>query len=78
MCAMCLGAVCWSGIGEVVFGAQAKDTEKLTGFDEGPIHPEWRQELERRHIKVIGPVLAEEAQLVLKEYKTLNKIIYAG
>lgn len=76
MCAMCLGAVCWSGVGEVVYGAQAEDTERLTGFDEGPIHPQWREELESRHIKVIGPVLSEQASAVLQEYKRLNKIVY--
>jgi tRNA(Arg) A34 adenosine deaminase TadA len=78
MCAMCLGAVCWSGIGEVVFGAKAEDTERLTGFDEGPIHPQWRDELQRRNIKVVGPVLAEQANHILQKYKALGKTIYAG
>ena len=78
MCAMCLGAVCWSGVGEVVYGAKAEDTEKLTGFDEGPIHPHWKEELEKRGIKVTGPVLAQEANAVLKAYKDQSHIIYAG
>lgn len=78
MCAMCLGAVCWSGIGEVVFGARASDTERLTGFDEGPIHPKWRQELEIRGIKVTGPMLDNKAKQVLEDYKTQDKTIYAG
>lgn len=78
MCAMCLGAVCWSGVGEVVFGATANETERLTGFDEGPIHPQWREELESRGIKVTGPVLPKKAQKVLEEYKNQEKIIYAG
>ena len=76
MCAMCLGAVCWSGVGEVVFGAQADDTERLTGFDEGPIHPHWRQELESRQIKVTGPILSNKANAALQEYKIQNKQIY--
>lgn len=78
MCAMCLGAVCWSGVGEVVFGAQAIDTERLTGFDEGPIHPQWREELESRDIKVTGPISSDKANAALKEYKNQNKQIYAG
>ena len=78
MCAMCLGAVCWSGVGEVVYGAKAEDTEKLTGFDEGPIHPHWKEELEKRGIKVTGPVLAQEANAVLKAYKDQSHIIYTG
>ena len=78
MCAMCLGAICWSGVGEVVYGAKAADTERLTGFDEGPIHPHWQQELESRHIKVTGPILEKQAQVILQNYKLQNKVIYSG
>ncbi len=45
-CAMCLGAIPWSGVRSVIVGASGEQIEKITGFDEGPIHPGWRGELE--------------------------------
>jgi len=77
MCAMCCGAVVWSGVSEVIFAATAKDTEALTGFDEGPIHPQWREELERRGIKVTGPIQRKQARLVLQKYHDTGNTIYA-
>ena len=47
-CAMCCGAICWSGVRGVVIAGSGSEMEALTGFDEGPIHPEWPEELRRR------------------------------
>ena len=76
MCGMCLGAVLWSGVRSVVFGASRDDVLTLTGFDEGPIHPQWETEFASRGISVFGPFLQAEAATVLKHYATLGGTIY--
>jgi tRNA(Arg) A34 adenosine deaminase TadA len=60
-CAMCYGAVLWSGVRSLVIAGHGPELEEITGFDEGPIHPDWRRELEKRGIEVIGDVLRDEA-----------------
>ena len=51
-CAMCFGAIPWSGIRQLVSGARRQDATKI-GFDEGPRPPNWMQELEKRGITVV-------------------------
>jgi tRNA(Arg) A34 adenosine deaminase TadA len=51
-CAMCTGAIVWSGISAIDFAAVGADVEALTGFDEGPVSPTWQTELETRGIAV--------------------------
>ena len=67
-CVLCGGAALWSGVSRIVFGASGEDVETLTGFDEGPVHPDWVGEMARRDIEVVGGVLAEECRSVLREY----------
>ena len=64
-CAMCAGAIYWSGIGRVVYGFPETGLHKLTGN-----HPEnptltlpCRELFSRgqRKIDVVGPLLEEEA-----------------
>ena len=50
-CAMCYGSIPWSGVRSLVIGARGEQIEELTGFDEGPIHPHWQAELNRRESK---------------------------
>jgi tRNA(Arg) A34 adenosine deaminase TadA len=45
-CAMCFGAVLWSGVKSLVCAARREDVERL-GFDEGPKPVDWPAELER-------------------------------
>jgi tRNA(Arg) A34 adenosine deaminase TadA len=78
MCAMCFGATPWSGVRNVVCGATAEDVESLVGFDEGPIHPNWIQELNKRGISVQTNVLQSEACEVLKLYALSSGIVYNG
>jgi tRNA(Arg) A34 adenosine deaminase TadA len=54
-CAMCFGAIPWSGVRRVVIGARSSDAEAI-GFDEGPKTRRWREELEKRGIQVICDV----------------------
>ena len=74
-CAMCLGAIHWSGVSRLVTGATKADVE-ATGFDEGPIFPESYRFLEQRGLVVRHEVLRSEARAVLDLYKKMNGEIY--
>ena len=65
-CAMCAGAVLWSGVRRLVCGASSDDARAI-GFDEGPKHPDWASELRRRGIEVVEGVLRAEAVAVLEQ-----------
>ena len=75
-CVMCNGALLWSGISTLHFGATKDDVEEIVGFDEGPLHPNWIEELEERGIKVIGKILHEKSRKVLQLYKDNEGILY--
>jgi len=76
-CAMCFGALPWSGIRRLVCGATAADATAI-GFDEGPRHPERQQQLEQRSIQVITEVHRDQAAAVLNEYAGKEGMIYNG
>jgi tRNA(Arg) A34 adenosine deaminase TadA len=76
-CAMCLGAIGWSGVRRVVCAATGADAE-LIGFDEGPKPADWAEELRCRGIDVIQGVLRAEAVAVLLTYRQLGGLIYNG
>lgn len=74
-CAMCLGAIPWSGIHRVVCAATGKDAEAI-GFDEGDKPNAWKAGLEKRKIEVITGVCRDEAKAVLNSYANKNGHIY--
>ena len=74
-CAMCLGAIHWSGVSSVVTGATKQDAE-ATRFEEGPVFAESYQYLERRGVTITREVLREEARAVLRLYATMSGEIY--
>ncbi|GJL92381.1 nucleoside deaminase [Hyphococcus sp.] len=74
-CAMCLGAVPWSGVTRVVMGARGEDVEAV-GFDEGAKPYDWEQELEKRGIEVVADVMRADAASVLKDYAARGGEIY--
>ncbi|MFH2047720.1 MAG: nucleoside deaminase [Pseudomonadota bacterium] len=74
-CAMCLGAIVWSGVRRVITGATDYDARKI-GFDEGPKIKEWKTELEKRGIVVISDVKREKAAKVLLNYSLQGGKIY--
>jgi len=74
-CAMCFGAIPWSGIRQLVCGASSGDAQRI-GFDEGPRHPDWVEELEIRGITVLTGVCRSEAAKVLSDYHARNGLIY--
>ena len=74
-CAMCLGAIPWSGVRRLVCGARDEDARAI-GFDEGAKPPDWIAALERRGIVVLRDVLRGEAQAVLRDYRDAGGVIY--
>lgn len=76
-CALCLGAIPWSGVRRLVIGARDQDVREI-GFDEGPKPSDWRGELERRGIEVITDVERSHAVDILKAYAAGGGLIYGG
>ena len=74
-CAMCFGAVPWSGVSSLVWGANKEDAE-AAGFDEGDKPVNWVNSLENRGIRTYSDVLREEAAAVLKKYAKKGGAIY--
>jgi tRNA(Arg) A34 adenosine deaminase TadA len=74
-CAMCFGAIPWSGITRLVCGARASDAEAI-GFDEGAKPRNWRGALERRGVAVVRDVRRTKAVAVLKAYAASGAAIY--
>jgi tRNA(Arg) A34 adenosine deaminase TadA len=76
MCAMCLGAVVWSGVGEVAYSTTSGDVSATVGFDEGPVPPDYTQQLEHRGITVIPGVMRDEGLRVLRRYVAAGGTVY--
>ena len=74
-CAMCLGAIHWSGVVRLVCGATREDAESL-GFDEGPVFEESYRYLERHGIEVVHGIRREEAAQVMQAYLDRGGPIY--
>ncbi len=74
-CAMCFGAVPWSGVKSLVCGARKKDAE-AAGFDEGDKPDHWVRSLQRRGIVVQCGVLRDKAAEVLAAYREGGGTIY--
>ena len=75
-CAMCYGATLWSGVQSLVVAGSGPELEAITGFDEGPIHPQWDRELERRGLTVTDGVLREEALAVFRDFAASGALVY--
>ncbi len=74
-CAMCFGAVPWSGVSRLVCGARDEDARAI-GFDEGPKLTDWVSALNSRGITVRRDVLRMEAAAVLREYVAAGGVLY--
>lgn len=77
-CAMCYGAVLWSGVRSLVIAGDGPELETITGFDEGPVHPQWDEELRRRGVEVQQDVLREEAIAVFRDFAASGALVYNG
>jgi tRNA(Arg) A34 adenosine deaminase TadA len=74
-CAMCFGAIPWSGVRRIIAGARDSDARSI-GFDEGPKMKDWRIELEKRGIATICDISREAAVRVLLDYSLRGGKIY--
>lgn len=74
-CAMCLGAVLWSGVRRVVWSALREDADRMS-FDEGPVFAASYEYLRARGIAFEGAVLRGEGQDVLRLYGERGGPIY--
>lgn len=77
-CAMCFGAVLWSGIRSLVIAGADAEMMAITGFDEGPMPADWRGELKRRGIELIEGVMSEEALADFRVFAATNPEVYNG
>ncbi len=77
-CVMCYGATFWSGIRSLAIAGSGPELETITGFDEGPIHPQWEQELSKRGIELINNVLTDEAVAVFRDFAASGALVYNG
>ena len=77
-CAMCFGSLPWSGIRSLVIAGSGPELEEITGFDEGPIHPEWDKELEKRGIAVQDGMMTAEACEVFHYFANSGALVYNG
>ena len=80
-CIQCYGMTWWSGVRRLVTGASSADVEKLTGFAEGPLPPDWAEKLETRGdplrpVEVCRGVLEAEACQVLELYRDSGGFVY--
>lgn len=75
-CVQCFGMTWWSGVSRLVVGARAADIERLTGFQEGPLVPEWKQIFANRSpqppIDVQMDVCRTEACQLLSRYTEIE------
>jgi tRNA(Arg) A34 adenosine deaminase TadA len=74
-CAMCYGAVLWSGVARLVIAGEGDEVEDLTGFDEGPMRPDWKEQLAARGVEVHTDVLRAEALATFAEYGARDDVI---
>jgi tRNA(Arg) A34 adenosine deaminase TadA len=75
-CVMCFGAVLWSGVRSLAIAGSGPELEAITGFDEGPIHPDWENELAKRGIELINNVMTEEALAVYRDFAASGALVY--
>lgn len=75
-CIQCFGALWWSGLSGLAFGATAEDVQRLVGFDEGPVPDNWREACAGKGIAVSGPHLRSDACRVLQVYADRGGALY--
>ena len=74
-CAMCYGAIIWSGVRKVTCGARGSDATAI-GFDEAPKPRNWVAALKRRGISTVQDLCRNEAVAVFRQYRLAGGGIY--
>ena len=68
-CVQCYGATLWSGVRTLVVAGSGPELEEITTFDEGPMRDDWAAQFEERGIRVVDPLLRDEALEVFRSYR---------
>jgi len=76
-CAMCFGAIPWSGVRRLLCGARDADARAI-GFDEGPKPDDWQGALRARGIEVRVDLQRDAARAVLQAYVDQGGALYNG
>ena len=76
-CAMCLGALLWSGVGRVLCSAAREDAAAI-GFEEGRVTEDSLRYLEERGIEIIRGLMRPEGSAVLAAYRDGGGLVYNG
>ena len=68
-CAMCAGAIFWSGVSRLVFGLSGDRLHEMSGVSPHMLIASARDVLARagRQVEIIGPVFEPEAELICRE-----------
>jgi tRNA(Arg) A34 adenosine deaminase TadA len=68
-CAMCAGAIFWSGVSRLVFGLSGDRLHEMSGFSPQMLVASARDVLSRagRQVEVVGPVFEAEAAALFDE-----------
>ena len=68
-CAMCAGAIFWSGISRLVYGLSGDRLHEMSGFSPQTLVASARDVLAStgRQVEIVGPLFESEAELILKE-----------
>jgi len=74
-CAMCLGAIPWSGVRSLLCGARGADAEAI-GFDEGDKPADWPARLAARGITVHRDIRRDAAAAILRDYAAAGGPVY--
>lgn len=74
-CVMCLGVTVWSGVSRLVCAGRDEDARSI-GFDEGPKHPDWVTELEKRGVATERDLERVSSVEVLRHYLAVGGDIY--
>jgi tRNA(Arg) A34 adenosine deaminase TadA len=74
-CAMCFGAIPWSGVTALFCAARSEDARAI-GFDEGDKPADWTASLEKRGISVEQDLLRADAVAVLQDYASSGGELY--
>ena len=74
-CAMCIGAIHWSGVKRIVFAARDSDVRSI-GFDEGHKPDNWMEFLRERGIQVVPDLKRAQAKALLEQYAQSGAPVY--
>jgi tRNA(Arg) A34 adenosine deaminase TadA len=68
-CAMCAGAIFWSGVSRLVFGLSGDRLHEMSGFSSQMLVASARDVLARagRQVDIIGPIFEAEAEALFRE-----------